>query len=98
MKEKDLQPLQSLQGIGPACSKKMYEAGVKTPEDLRKLGPEETFIKCVSHHGWDKGVWCSCFLYTLEGAITDTQWNNITDKRKKELKQFFHDFRESFSK
>lgn len=90
-----IRTLQTLQGIGPKCSEKLYDAGICTPGMLKKLGPEETFIRCVGAHGWRKGLWCSCFLYALEGAITDTQWNKIPEKRKQELKTFFHEFRES---
>ncbi len=36
---------------------------------------------------------CLVHLYTLEGAITDIDFNKLSEQTKKDLKQFFDDLK-----
>ncbi|MBT3348758.1 competence protein TfoX [bacterium] len=87
--------LKKLPNLGEKCAHRIFESGVETPEQLSTLGPEEVFLRIFEKHGWQPGM-CSCFLYAIEGAITGEKWNEISDTRKKELRDFVHAVRASF--
>lgn len=97
MKTAALQQMQSLRNIGPRCAEQLIAAGIDTPQKLRALGAEEAFLRLVGHHG---GMICfnACYLYALEGAITDTDWREISEQKKTAFKQFTKDLRESFKR
>jgi DNA transformation protein and related proteins len=86
--------LKKLPNIGEKTMQRLLEIGIETPEQLSELGPEEIFLRIFEKNGWEQGM-CSCFLYALEGAITGERWNEISEKRKKELVAFVHSVRKS---
>ncbi|MDH3325025.1 MAG: TfoX/Sxy family protein [Candidatus Peregrinibacteria bacterium] len=87
----------SLINIGDAIASDLNKAGVKDLKEMTKLGTEEIFFRHFqAQGGWKKGM-CSCWLYVIEGAITNTKWNEIPSKRKKELCEYVKKVRESFS-
>lgn len=86
----------SLINIGPAIGKNLEDIGLKDLEDMKKVGTEEIFFRHFQQQGgWGQGM-CSCWLYTIEGTITNTKWHQIPQKRKDELKKYTKDLRESF--
>ncbi len=86
--------LKKLPNLGEKSVQRLLEVGVEMPEQLKQLGPEEIFLRIFEKNGWEQGM-CSCFLYALEGAITGERWNEIPEKRKKELVAFVHSVRKS---
>lgn len=88
------QELMNIINIGEKIADKLINIGVQTPKDLEKIGPEEIFLRHFEKYGWQKGM-CSCYLYALEGAITQKKWNEIPRKRKKELCDFVKKVRKS---
>ncbi len=86
--------LLKLRNIGKRIAEDLEEIGVYTPEELKKVGPEEVMLRIFEKKGWQKGM-CTCFLYALEGAITDTRWNEIPERRKKEFLKFVKELRGS---
>lgn len=79
-----MESLVSMQNIGREMAKKLCSVGIDSPKMLRELGAEETFVRL-------KEVYpnmCVVFLYTLEGAITNREYNKLPLSRKKELKAF----------
>lgn len=78
--------LTQLPNIGKVVAEKLKEVGIDTPEELRKVGAEQAFIRLQTI---DDGA-CLCMLQGLEGAVQGIRWHNLSPERKAELKAFFH--------
>jgi len=76
--------LTSLRNIGKEIDKKLKTVGIMTAEELKDLGSEAAFVKLKSHY---PNV-CLVHLYSLEGAITDIEYNHLPNDVKKKLKEF----------
>ena len=76
--------LTSLRNIGKELEKKLKFAGITTPEQLRTVGSKEAFLKLKLR---DPYV-CLVHLYALEGAIADTEYNQLPEEVKQSLKTF----------
>ncbi len=75
-------PLSSLRNFGPITASWMKEIGVVTSSDLEAIGIEDAFRRLVL-----RGINVNALmLYAMEGALTDTHWNEIGEHRKKELR------------
>ena len=77
--------LTDLPNIGKVVAEKLKEVGIASPEELRKVGAEQAFIRLQTI---DDGA-CLCMLQGLEGAVQGIRWHNLPKERKEELKQFF---------
>lgn len=76
--------LTAMMNIGKEMARKLTSVGIDTPEKLIELGSMKAFKKL-------KGMYpnvCLVHLYTLEGAIFNTEYNRLSEDRKKELKAF----------
>lgn len=76
--------LTSMRNIGKELERKLKIIGVNAAEDLKKLGSKETFFRLKQRFP----EVCLVHLYTLEGAITDTNFNELSEETKKDLKSF----------
>ncbi len=76
--------LTAMMNIGKEMSRKLTSVGIDTPEKLVELGAMQAFRKLKEAYS---NV-CLVHLYTLEGAIYNTEYNRLSDDRKKELKAF----------
>lgn len=76
--------LTTMVNIGKEMEKKLTAVGIDTPEKLIELGAKQAFLKLKERYPQV----CLVHLYTLEGAIHDTEFNNLSEDRKKELKEF----------
>jgi len=74
--------LTSLRNIGKELEKKLKAVDIKTAEELKKVGSEEAFIRLKLR---DPQV-CLVHLYALEGAISDTEYNQLQEDVKQSLK------------
>lgn len=74
--------LTSLRNIGNELEKKLKSVGITTPEELKNTGSEEAFVMLKLRY---PNV-CLVHLYTLEGAITDTDYNQLPEDVKHRLK------------
>ncbi len=76
--------LTAMMNIGKEMARKLTSVGIDTPEKLIELGSIKAFRKL-------KEVYpnvCLVHLYTLEGAICSTEYNRLSEGKKKELKAF----------
>ena len=76
--------LTSMKNIGKNIAKKLSTVGINTSEELIEIGSKRAFKRM-------KEVYpkiCSVYIYTLEGAITDTDYNKLPENTKKELKSY----------
>lgn len=76
--------LSQLKNIGKEIERKLNTVGIHRAEDLKQVGSKEAFLKLKASY---PNV-CLVHLYTLEGAIKDVEYNQLSDKTKKELKKF----------
>ena len=78
--------LTQLPNIGKVVAEKLIQVGIKTPEELRALGTEQSFIRLQTI---DETA-CLSMLQALEGAVQGIRWHDLPKERKKELKEFYH--------
>lgn len=76
--------LKSMANIGDEMAKKLASVGIDSPEKLIKQGAKQVFVKLKEAY---PNV-CLVHLYALEGAIQDTEFNSLSEEKKKELKEF----------
>lgn len=76
--------LTSMMNIGKEMAKKLTSVGIDSSEKLIETGSKETFFRLKEMY---PNV-CLVHLYTLEGAISDTEFNSLPQDTKKELKEF----------
>lgn len=76
--------LTSMKNIGQELERKLKIIGINSAEDLKKIGSKEAFFKLKMRFP----EVCLVHLYTLEGAITDTDFNKLSEETKKDLKEF----------
>lgn len=74
----------SMINVGKEMAKKLISVGIKTPEELTKTGAKQAFIKLKNTY---PNI-CLVHLYALEGAIRQVEFNNLSEEKKKELKEF----------
>ncbi len=74
----------TMMNIGKEMKQKLISVGIDSPEKLIKLGAKEVFLKLREAY---PNV-CLVHLYTLEGAIYNTEYNRLQEDKKRELKAF----------
>ncbi len=78
-----------LRNVGPKLAGMLIEAGIDTPEKLRKIGAKRAFEKMYPS-GDSYGDFNAAYLYALEGAIRNCDWLDIPEKIKQEYKEYAH--------
>jgi len=81
--------LSSLRNIGKEIEKKLRFVGIETAEELKKVGSKEAFMRLKSQYP----KVCLVHLYTLEGAISDTEYNQLSEEVKQSLKDYNDSFK-----
>lgn len=79
-----------LMNIGPNLAAKLVEAGIDSPEKLRRMGAKKAFERMYAD-GDFYGDFNAAYLYALEGAIRDCDWLDIPEKIKLEYKKYAQD-------
>lgn len=74
----------AMMNIGKEIERKLISVGIDTPEKLIELGSKRAFAKLKDAY---PNV-CLVHLYTLEGAIYNTEYNRLSEDTKRELKDF----------
>ena len=70
-----------IRNVGPKSAAWLRQVGVRTQEDLVRLGAVEAFMK-VKRAGFRPSL---NLLYALEGALVDCHWADLPDERKSAL-------------
>jgi len=65
-------------------AKKLTSVGIESSEKLMEVGAKDAFLRLKQKY---PNV-CLVHLYALEGAIQDTEFNGLSENKKKELKEF----------
>lgn len=82
--------LTSMTNIGREMARKLKSVGIDTPEKLIETGSKEAFFKFKETY---PNV-CLVHLYVLEGAINNTEYNALSESKKRELKKFSDSLKE----
>ena len=79
-------PLTDYINLGPTIVKNLHSVGVYSLLDIQKVGPAGVYLRLVKKY--PKKVFPVCYyLYSLEGALTNTYWDVIPEKTKAQLLQ-----------
>ena len=70
-----------IRNVGPKSAAWLRQVGVRTQDDLEKLGPVEAFMK-VKRAGFRPSL---NLLYSMAGAMADCHWAELPEERKQEL-------------
>lgn len=71
--------LSSLKNIGKEIERKLKTIGINSVEELKKIGSKDTWFRLKLKYP----EICLVHLYTLEGAITETEYNQLSEETKK---------------
>lgn len=81
----DNRKLTDLKNIGKKIAGRLNEVGIFSEDELRLAGAAEAHRMIKERHPNETLPVCY-YLYSFEGALTDTHWNDIGEKRKQQLK------------
>jgi len=70
-----------IRNVGPKSAAWLRQIGVRTTEDLTRVGPVEAFLK-VKRAGFRPSL---NLLYAMAGAMADCHWADLPEERKQEL-------------
>lgn len=97
-KKPDKRTISEMRNLGPVCERDFNAVGVRTADQLKKLGPEGAFIKMLNGRkkiGRSAKCCNAAYLYAIYGAIHDIDWRELPAKKKEEFKAFAAELRES---
>jgi len=77
-------PLTSLRNIGKEIAKKLQSVDISTAEELKKVGSKEAFFRLKTLY---PNV-CLVYLYALEGALSDMEYNELPQDVKQSLQAY----------
>ena len=78
-------PLSELQNIGKTVASRLHEIGITNDTELRKLGAARAY-KWLSEKNQGKRLPVCYYLYSLEGAIQNKHWDDLSEKEKTKLR------------
>ncbi len=78
--------LTAMMNIGKEMERKLISVGIESSGKLIEVGAKDAFLKLKQKQKYPNV--CLVHLYTLEGAIRDTEYNRLSEDTKKELKEF----------
>lgn len=76
-------PIADLKNIGPVTARSLYAIGIAREADLRQAGAVEAYLRVKALD--PKGT-TLVLLYALQGALTDTYWNDLPAPLKTALR------------
>jgi DNA transformation protein len=77
--------LKGIKNIGKDTEAKLKLVGIDSFEKFKSIGSEGAFIRLQT---LDPGA-CLSLLYGLDGAISNTKWNELPLERKQALQEFY---------
>lgn len=79
-----MEKLTSMKNIGKEMANKLTGVGIDSPQKLVEIGSKQAFVKLREAY---PNI-CLVHLYTLEGAIRNTEFHLLPEETKQELKEF----------
>ena len=65
-------------GLGPVSAVRLREAGIETPEELRRLGAVEAYARLKREFPAET---THTLLYMMHGAVTGVRWHQLSETR-----------------
>lgn len=81
--------LSKLPNIGKVLEGQLNDVGIRTADELIDIGSKEAWLRIRQT---DESA-CINRLMALEGAIQNVRWHDLSDSDKKNLKDFYSDFK-----
>lgn len=81
--------LSKLPNIGKSVEEQLIAVGIQTIEQLKATGSRQAWLKI---RDIDSSA-CINRLCALEGAIQGIRWHYLSEETKKELKEFYNEFK-----
>jgi DNA transformation protein len=78
-----IEELAAMRNLGAASARMLYDAGVRSVDELRALGAVEAFRRVLFARG---GRSTAVLLWALHGALTDQRWDRIPAEEKAVLR------------
>ena len=78
--------LTELKNIGKKIAGLLNEVGIFSEDELRVVGAAETH-RMIKEKYPNETLPICYYLYSFEGALCDKHWDDISEKRKQELKE-----------
>lgn len=77
-------PLARMRNLGPISAARLRAVGIDSPEELKRIGAVEAYVKLKESHPFEISV---VFLYALHGAVTDTDWRQLSESTRARLRR-----------
>lgn len=81
------QRISDLKNMGPVTEEVFKKAGIKTAPQFIKMGWKKAMIQLVKSNPKNRHT---IFAYVLIGALTNKEWNRLSDEEKIEARDFVH--------
>lgn len=98
MPDSDSRTISEMRNLGPACERDFAAVGIVTADQLKRLAPEDAFVKMLlGRKQAERSMKCcnAAYLYAIYGAIHDIDWRSIPEAKKRQFKKFAAELRES---
>ncbi|PMD72241.1 TfoX/Sxy family DNA transformation protein [Companilactobacillus nuruki] len=82
--------LTNLPNIGKVLNQQLSKIDITTESELKKFGSKRVFLKLKSLNAPDR-FYCIQMLYSLEGAIENVAYTELSNDKKAELLKFFNE-------
>lgn len=76
-------PLTALPNIGVKLASMLHDVGIQDLQGIKKAGAANLYKKLQAFSG--KRLPVCYYLYSLEGAIRNTDWRDLSDGQKQKL-------------
>lgn len=84
------QSITDLKNLGPSSEKEFHRAGIKSAQQLLKMGWVKAYIQLVRHNPRN----ChSMFAYAIIGAVQNIEWNRISIEEKHQAQKLSAELR-----
>lgn len=78
--------ISGLKNIGKTVAQRLNEIGIYSKTDLQQLGAAEAFKRMRENYPHRTLPVCY-YLYSLEGALLDTHWDDLPEQEKHRLRK-----------
>ena len=80
------QSVSLLKNIGPTIARRLSAVGIRTRNDLERVGPARVFQRVRERHP-EETVSVCYYLYSLDGALRGVHWDSLGSSRKARLRR-----------
>lgn len=75
--------LERMRNLGPIIAGRLRTVGVATPDELRRLGAIEAYVR-LKRTFWTETTHAQ--LYALHGAVNDIRWHALPEEARAALR------------